>query len=440
MLKRFLTFAGIVVLAAVTLIAIRDWQGEPTALTPVPSNERGETLSGGASLPSTQQSVEVLAGLQYPPQLTSPPTADKGQSKLWFHDGTWWGLLIDASTEEFRVHRLDWNSQTWTDTGLLVDERSDARPDVLWDGAHLYVVSAGSMPTEEHAVRMTRFSYDPESRSYSLDPEFPVLLTDTGVQRLTIVKDTAGTAWVSYILDGQVMLNHTLDADHSWDAPSPLPVDGTAVTADVIAMEAYAGKIGIVWSNQAVGAINFTSHVDGEPADAWSTTKAILEGAKLADDHISARSLDGPTGSKLFVVVKTSLDVLADDDPNAAQMLLLELRPDGLWRRHIYGRLEDRHTRPLLLIDEQRRELYIFAVSPFGSGSVYYKRTSADEIVLPPGKGAPFLQLPDRPEITSPTSTKQNLNADSGVVVLAADEETASYVHGALTLDEQAAP
>jgi hypothetical protein len=196
----------------------------------------------------------------------------------------------------------------------------------------------------------------------------------------------------------------------------------------------------VVWSDQAVGAINFTSHVDGDPPDAWSTTNAVLDGAKLSDDHISARTLDGPQGPTLFVVVKTSLDVLPHDDSNAAQMLLLELRPDGSWWRHVYGRLDDRHTRPLLLIDEERRELYIFAVSPFGSGSVYYKRTSADEIDLRPGKGAPFLQVAEHPEITSPTSTKQNLDAASGLVVLAADEATSSYVHGAMTLDEQPTP
>lgn len=442
MLKRILPLAGIVVLAALTIVVIGNRQqavpGVPTA--PAPSIERGDTLGGAGSPQSTQPDIQVRVGSQYPQGLSSPPTADQGQSKLWFHDGTWWGLLIDASSGTFRLHRLDWDSQTWTDTGLLIDERSNARPDALWDGDHLYVASAGPAATEEDRVHVMRYSYDPAVGGYSLDPGFPVLLTDIGVRRLTIARDTAGVAWISYIQDGQIWLTHTLETDDSWSTPFPLPVEGPTVSADASATVAYGGRIGVVWSDQAVGAINFTSHVDGEPPEAWSTTNAVLEGAKLADDHISARTLEGPQGPTLFVVVKTSLDVLPHDDANAAQMLLLELRPDGSWWRHVYGRLDDSHTRPLLLIDEERRELYIFAVSPFGSGSVYYKRTSADEIDLRPGKGAPLLQVSEHPEITSPTSTKQNLDAASGLVVLAADEATTSYVHGAVTLDEQPAP
>src|SRR5215218_5220794 len=34
----------------------------------------------------------------------SAPTADKPQSKLWFLDGRWWGVLFNASTRRFEIY------------------------------------------------------------------------------------------------------------------------------------------------------------------------------------------------------------------------------------------------------------------------------------------------------------------------------------------------
>ena len=80
--------------------------------------------------------------------------------------------------------------------------------------------------------------------------------------------------------------------------------------------------------------------------------------------------------------------------------------------------------------------LHMFAVSPVGGGSVYYKQASADDVRLAPGPGAPFLQVEGRPAITSPTSSKQNVNHDTDLVVLAVDEETSHYIFGVLDLGE----
>src|SRR3712207_5986342 len=72
------------------------------------------------------------------------PTGEKPQSKLWFNDGVWWASLFDRSSEEYRIYRYDWSAHTWSDTGTLIDERNTSKADTLWDGTHLYVVSAGS--------------------------------------------------------------------------------------------------------------------------------------------------------------------------------------------------------------------------------------------------------------------------------------------------------
>jgi hypothetical protein len=65
------------------------------------------------------------------------------QSKLWFNDGLWWGVLFDRSSEEYHIYRYEWASHSRKDTGTLLDERNLSKADALWDGDHLYVVSAG---------------------------------------------------------------------------------------------------------------------------------------------------------------------------------------------------------------------------------------------------------------------------------------------------------
>src|SRR3954451_15244456 len=69
------------------------------------------------------------------------PSDDKPQSKLWFQDGSWWALMYSATAYATTIRRLDPASQTWFDTGTVVDARPTARGDALWDGAthKLYV-------------------------------------------------------------------------------------------------------------------------------------------------------------------------------------------------------------------------------------------------------------------------------------------------------------
>jgi hypothetical protein len=78
----------------------------------------------------------------------SNPTGEKPQSKLWFNDGVWWGSLFNRATAEFHIYRYDWPAHSWNDTGTLIDERNSSTADTLWDGTHLYVVSAGTDKTD----------------------------------------------------------------------------------------------------------------------------------------------------------------------------------------------------------------------------------------------------------------------------------------------------
>ena len=438
-LRRLLPFAlmsGIAVLAVLMLIRttppVALPQSSPLA-TPAATARSGTLRGAPAGVSATP---EVVANIAYPGDLARLPTADQGQSKLWFHDGTWWAILVDSHTGVSRVHRLTDDRRAWVDTGLVVDERVDARADVLWDGTHLYVASGGSHPSAANNLRLARYSYDQSVAAYVLDSGYPVALTETGVKRPTIALDGAGLLWVAYVSGDRVWVNHVGGNPPVLGQAFELPGARPVADDDTAAILAYGDRIGVLWSNQLENAVYFVSHRDGKDSMTWTKPRAVLKGPGSADDHISARALDGPDGPTVFALVKTSGEIVAGHRPADSQLVLLELRPDGSVGAYQYGRIEDDVTRPLLVIDEEQRVLYMFAVSPIGGGSVTYKQTSADDIRLAPGPGAPFLQVNNRPAITLPTSSKQNVNRDTDLVVIAADEGTSHYVFGVLELGE----
>jgi len=207
---------------------------------------------------------------------------------------------------------------------------------------------------------------------------------------------------VSYTQNNQVYVNHSLGDDQSWRTPFVLPVSGTTVSADDISgVVAFDSQIGVMWSNQVDDAMYFATHTDSDPDNVWQGSHTAIQGPKTADDHISFRSLQADDVSeKVFAGVKTSLGDLKNPDTIAPLILLLVRGQAGNWTNYPFGRVIDHHTRPVVMIAQERRNLYMFSTAPENSGTVYYKKT-------------PFLTSPSRKDWgrlssrapPSPTST-----------------------------------
>src|SRR5215204_4944592 len=306
---------------------------------------------------------------------TQGPTAAKAQSKLWFNDGVWWGILFNAFSEEYHIYRYDRAKNTWKDTGVLVDARNTSRADALWEDGHLYVVSAGTEASlDKDSARFLRYSYDSSTARYSLDKGFPVTITEGGMEAITIAKDT------------------TVSSD------------------DVSGIVAFGSKIGLMWGNQhdesGKSGYYFAIHEDGEPDDAWRQDNPVM-GAGMANDHIN---LKADSEGRVFATLKTRRDRI-DRDLDAPYSMLWVRDQDGSWTSHVFGMVGDSHTRSLALIDEEQRLLYMFASSPTCSGGkVYYKRTDLDDISFEEGRGTLFMQGPEGVNVGDATSTKQNLD------------------------------
>ncbi len=402
----------------------------------------------GGAFSAYAQSERITVGYRdyhFGTAVNTTPTGEKPQSKLWWHDGIWWGSLWDPARHTHTIHRFDVLTQSWTSTGTAIDDRTKAKADALWDGQRLYLVSQifthnPGPTTSGNGGRLYRYSYDPATARFSLDAGFPVSVNSSISETLVLAKDSKGKLWVTWTEGGAVMINRSLGNDLSWGVPFDLPVQGNAVAEDDISAllafgsEALAGgnTIGVIWSNQNDQTTYFAVHRDGNADRAWEPKEEALVDSALGAvsyDYINIKPSCDNEGN-VYATAKSSLS-----QSEAPRIFLLKRDAAGVWTNTVVATVSDNHTRPLLLIDGEHRQLYVFMMSPkSGAGIIYMKRCDLSEIAFPPGLGTPFIQSATDSLISNPASTKQCLNSATGLLVLASDQTTRHYFHNYLDL------
>lgn len=389
----------------------------------------GQALHVGSPSASAAEDVGIV-DFSYGTS-ASAPTGDKPQSKLWIADGTWWGSLFDKVSTDYHIFRLSADHRTWTDTGVAIDERASSHMDTLWDGTHLYVVTAGQTETNtSHSPRVLRFSY--ASGTWSRDAGFPVTLGTGGVEAITIAKDSTGMLWVAFAQGSNVYVQHSTTSDSAWSDRIRIPSDEAIVSVDdIAAVIAYDGnKIGVMWSNERTQHMMFATHIDGTADTQWVTEIAYQRDPEGADDHINLKSLVGDPAGRVFAAVKTSLN-----EPTDPLIHVLALDTHGEWTSHVFSTPVEQHTRAIIQIDTSNRRVYVFASAPCCSGgNIYMKSAPLDAISFAGGLGTPVIASAANPKVNNPTSTKQNLTSATGLVVLAGDDSTRMYLHADLDL------
>ena len=368
------------------------------------------------------------------PEVVRSPTTSTAQSKLWFNDGRWWGALF-GTTDRMTIFTLDPDTQVWADTGTLIDERPVADADMLSTGTHLWAVSGGSRPSDNHSIRVRRFTYDPKETRYVPDADFPITIRPSGASPAVIAVDSTDTVWVSYVADGKVWVSHTLASPQFWSAPAPLPGDEAIVdVVDVSAITAYGpGRIGVAWTNQRSG-VYFSSHDDGASDDAWSPAESILPGA-LPDPQLNITTYPLAGGStSVAAAVATTADQSDTGRSLDALTLLATRQEDGLWQTAVFGLVRDRHTRPIILVDPTARTIAVAATSPGSGGAIYYKRSALDRIEFDTGVGQTLISDPTDTTIDNVTSAKGGLEVQAGMMALATDRTTGRYYHAVVDI------
>jgi PKD repeat protein len=353
-------------------------------------------------------------------------TGAKPESKLWWNDGTWWAVMWDEASQDNMIFRLQTSTHTWINTGVLVDSRSGTRADVLWDGARLYIASHGYSNSAQSGVaaNLYRFSYDAATETYRRDAGFPTTINNYRTETLVIDKDSTGRVWATWVQEQAVYVNSTATDGKTWGTPFALPISGASglSTDDISALIAFGGKVGVMWSNQNASAMYFAVHHDADARTLWRPTEAALSGPLMADDHINLKA-DG-TG-RVFAAVKTNVT-----DPDAGLVQLLVRDPaTAQWSAHVFGRKSDHHTRPIVVLDEVAGTLHMFATSGEAGGTIYRKSASMDAVSFPAGNGTAFIRDASSADMNDATSTKQSVNATTGIVVLASNDSTGHFWH-----------
>ncbi len=361
------------------------------------------------------------------------PTSEKPQHKLWWNDGFWWGSLWDPSANKYRIHRFNLNSQCWTSVGPDIDDRSQSLADALWDGQKLYIAShITELSSATGNGRLYRYSYNSSTDTYALDSGFPVDVNSDESETLTLTKDSSGKLWVTWVASSKVMVNNSTSSDANWATPFQMPVQGASVGSDDIsAIVQLNNKVGVLWSNQNDKKMYFATHHDGDPETSWQPREiALQDGTKpVADDHINLKLLADGSGN-MYAATKSSTS-------SSSETLIYLLKRDnsGAWSSYEVAKHSENHTRPILALDSENRMIYVFMARLSGSPRcIYRKSTSMDNIQFASGLGDEFIKSTSDDMVNNPTSTRQNVNSTTGILILASDENTHNYLHGYMSL------
>jgi hypothetical protein len=119
--------------------------------------------------------------------------------------------------------------------------------------------------------------------------------------------------------------------------------------------------------------------------------------------------------------------------PDGFELSLLRRDRSGSWSTFPIAQKRDAMTRPVVLIDEENRELYVVATCT-NPASIRMKRTGLDAPHFDMGVGEALIESATDPEVNNATSTKQNLDSTCGLLVLASDDVTLNYMHNFLEL------
>jgi PKD repeat protein len=387
-------------------------------------------------------------------------TAGTVQSKLWYHDGRWFGILFDPSSTtnaKYRIWRFDMATQNWTSTVTPVDDRNRSHADVVStaDGT-IYVASARAEDVVEpidttRNLRIYKYTYVPATQSYAIVAGFPKLVPSTGAGTgySTIAVDSTGRVWVVFTQANRIRISSSGDDGVTWSTPIDIPGQGNNVLGeDIAAIAPMSGAgtdgVGVLWSNQSATdrAFYFAAHVDGQPVGTWGAREIALGDPVTpdysADNHISLKT---DASGNLIAAVKTAYD----DDPapdNAGDPLIDVLKRTGspavagTWAEHPVTTVAIEGTRPVLVLDDAADEANVFITdptlaSPTTDQAIYRRTAPLSSLDFgTPSIGTAFIDSATEKAINDATSMKQMTTAASGILVEATNIPTFTYLHG----------
>ena len=178
-----------------------------------------------------------------------------------------------------------------------------------------------------------------------------------------------------------------------------------------------------MWSNQSTDAMYFATHVDGANDSTWQSVKQANQGPGEADDHINLKSLQSDGTGRVYAAVKTSLTA-----SNAPLIMLLVRDPStGDWTKSVFGRVSDGFTRPVVMLDTDCAAGAHVRHGADDERDDLREDGVIDNPTFVTGLGTVFMKDAASSHLNNVTSTKQNVNSSTGLVMLAGNESASRY-------------
>jgi hypothetical protein len=387
------------------------------------------TLYTGTALPAAAQAAtgHVVHGSDTS-TMSSPGYGKPNQTRIWFNsyeDG--WDALVPksdggVSASDHYIMKDVSGNQIFTPVEL--EDRNSGRPDVFWDDAHKLLYVLGSHTTE---TKIWRVHYDDGADRYHIDPHtngvtVPGIAHGSPNRPAAIYVSPNGALWVAVMTSRGLEVQQSLDGGASWML-APINLDASASTGVVTWSHFVDGDtthVG-VFAGENAGTQRLTlfhfwhiaQRADPSLPSNWVHDSPELPGGSaVADDHVAAARDERGT---LYFVAKTQGGAATDP------LIILYTRTAGsVWSMYPVTEAAEQpeQSRPSLVVDDDRAELYVFTTDTT-AGVGRYKKASLlalDELV-----NAPFRSVFSDPGalFTDLITPRHQASSRTGIVVLA---------------------
>lgn len=328
-------------------------------------------------------------------------TGEKPQSKVWFHNNTWWAVLPNESgTKLWELADTKWVSV------LHLSDSTNTRADIRAIGNVTHILLYQGWNT-----KLVSVEYDTKKGSYQhwskRSNQVSIHLEELG-ETATIDIDTAGRMWLASDDKTEIHIRWSESPYDKWSKPITL-ANGITIDDICVVSTFPNGSVGVLWSNQLTKRFGFRLHVNGTSPDNWlsdeipASSSAISWKDGMADDHINiAVASDGT----LYAVIKTSYDT-----QGYPLIGLLVRQPNGKWDK-LYN-VDDEGSRGIVLLNEEGNCLMVI-YSSYRDQKIVYKISNTKNILF--GECYTLMNF----NINNVTSTKQNYKNE--IVIMASEQ------------------
>ena len=320
--------------------------------------------------PTTEQRATGFEAHSFTDIPISINTGEKPQSKIWFHDGTWWSVLASTGVSPIGtwLWRLGDDGQ-WSNV-LFLSSATDVRGDAKHDGDVTHILLHG--PSSE----LISVEYAAEEQQYELWEERPSVtpISLPGSETATLDIDDSGRMWV--VADGEQDVYTKYSDPPYLSFSSPIRLAQNIDADDITVVANLPGQVGVLWSNQTTRRFGFRTHKIGTSPTSWSSDEipahqsAQNVGGGMADDHLNVAVASDGT---LYAAIKT-----AYGRTGYPVLGLLVRRPDGTWDP-LYE-VDRIGTRPIVLLNERDQTVRVVYTESSRSDNILSRTTSMHKI------------------------------------------------------------